>query len=151
MGVRAQHGGKYKNNLIQQFIPQHPEKLLNRTQLIAKSNLEYLAMRYLDSNPIIKKWGYESKFIYYYDRLNNRRRRYFIDFIAIAQLNEHVSKELWIEIKPYKETIPPKNKKDFQGQRIYMTNKAKWDAATVLAKQNGAEFKILTENELKLH
>ena len=41
-------------------------------------------MRYLDSNPVIKKWGYEAKFIYYYDRLNNRRRRYFIDFIAIA-------------------------------------------------------------------
>lgn len=32
-----------------------------------------------------------------------------------------------------------------------MTNKAKWDAATVLAKKNGAEFKILTENELKLN
>lgn len=44
-------------------------------------------MQYLDKNPAIVKWNYESKVIKYFDKTSNppKPRRYFIDFTAIVK------------------------------------------------------------------
>jgi len=41
-------------------------------------------MRYLDENPSIVQWGYETCFIKYLDKSSTppKVRRYFIDFVA---------------------------------------------------------------------
>jgi len=71
--------------------------------------------------------------------------------------------KIWlIEIKPFKETQPPKpprkNAKNPQkAQQYYLKaietyaiNQAKWEAAETLCKEKGWIFKIITEKELGL-
>ena len=59
-----------------------------------------------------------------------------------------------IEVKPSRQCVPPK-KPTGRKTRSYMResfeyirNKAKWQAATRYCKDNGAEFKIITEKDL---
>ena len=62
-------------------------------------------------------------------------------------------KESLIEVKPYKQTIPPKmsakpNKKYLTEVKAYGINEAKWIAAQSYCKDRGWDFKIMTEKEL---
>ena len=62
-------------------------------------------------------------------------------------------KKYVVEVKPEKQTLPPK-----QGKRVtksyiyeaktYAVNQAKWKAASEFCLDNGVEFKIITEKEL---
>ena len=62
-------------------------------------------------------------------------------------------KKYVVEVKPKKQTQPPK-----KGERVtksyvyesvtYAVNQAKWKAAEEFCKDNGVEFKIITEDEL---
>ena len=68
-------------------------------------------------------------------------------------IDEALSK---VEIKPYKQTIPPDNssrkKKStlLYEHKTYAVNQAKWEAARKVADKKGMEFIILTENELNI-
>ena len=60
-----------------------------------------------------------------------------------------------IEVKPHKETEPPKKKKKITPRYItevatYAVNRAKWAAATEYCLDRGWEFKTLTEKHLGL-
>lgn len=143
-----QKRGKYKNALCGKYIVQNTKKYLGTEQPIYKSQLEYLCMRYLDTNDLILQWSYEPQCIKYFDKASNKVRRYFIDFIAIAKCG-NFKKTLWIEVKSEQETKPPKNKKDLKAMSTYLTNSCKWEAASKLAKSKGYEFHILTEAQLK--
>ena len=78
-------------------------------------------MLYLDRNPSIIAWSYEPTSIKYLDRTSNKVRRYYIDFVAIAQVGS-LRKTIWIEVKTKQETLPPKNKKDLKTMATYLTN-----------------------------
>ena len=72
-------------------------------------------------------------------------------------------KKIFIEIKPYKDTIKPdplkpdaklKEVNAFNRQmKIYLTNQAKWKAAKYEFNKRGCEFQVFTEKILsdKLH
>ena len=58
-----------------------------------------------------------------------------------------------IEVKPFKQTKPPKKRKNVTQSylyecKTYATNQAKWTAANEWSKDHGVEFKIITEREL---
>ena len=57
-----------------------------------------------------------------------------------------------IEVKPAKETQPPKYKKKTKNtliaEALYVQNQAKWRAAEDFCLDQGWEFKIFTENDL---
>ena len=61
-----------------------------------------------------------------------------------------------VEIKPYKQTVPPvvsKRKKQstiLYEQRTFAVNQCKWAAAEKYAKKRNMKFIILTENELNI-
>ena len=64
---------------------------------------------------------------------------------------------LLVEIKPYKQTIPPikpkqdsnKLKRRYQNElATYAVNLAKWDAARHFCSKKGLKFAIITEKEL---
>jgi hypothetical protein len=70
------------------------------------------------------------------------------------QIELDTGKILWIEVKPKKYTMPPKIPKRRTRRYIkevmsYGKNKAKWEAADILANKNNATFKIWTEETLK--
>ena len=87
----------------------------------------------------------------YFDKANNKPRRYFTDFY----IEFEDGRRMIIEIKPYKELQKPVQKQlKTPKQKIqylnemkkYITNISKWKSAVAFCKANGIEFKILTEN-----
>lgn len=141
--------GKYNNAATGKFFPLYPEKYQGHTIPIYKSALELRMMQYLDKNPAVIKWSYETKIIKYLDKSVNppKLSRYFIDFIAVIKCGL-IQKTVWLEVKPYCESIAPKNKKNINAQLLWLKNQSKWQAAQQLAKLSGSEFHIITEKQL---
>lgn len=133
-----------------QFHPHNPAKYRgNPTTIVFRSSWELKFMRRLDADPRVTEWGSETIYISYFDPSAGRKRRYYPDFKAVMN-----GKTFVFEVKPYKQTIPPENKKRRQRKTVlleaatYITNQAKWEAARKYCDARGWTFKILTEVEL---
>ena len=80
--------------------------------------------------------------------------RYYPDFLITVQESPTVVRKYLIEVKPYKETIPPKPRKNKKMKtRLYedkswAINSAKWKAAERYCKRMGYKFVKITEKEL---
>lgn len=110
--------------------------------------------QWLDSNPDVVEWSSEGHIIYYYDPVQMKKRRYYPDFFAkILNKNREPIKYI-IEVKPHKETIPPRvtkkqsKKTKLYNESTYLRNQAKFKAATEYCKKMGYHFSILTEKQL---
>lgn len=91
-------------------------------------------------------------------------KNYHIDFY-IELADSHYDgtssslKRILIEIKPYAQTRPPKpvsstaklkdQKRFNEAARTYLTNRAKWDAATAYAESHDMRFVVWSEYDLK--
>jgi len=126
--INSKRRGKYSNAKCGVYHPLNPKKYLGSQLPIFKSNLEYLCMRYLDSNDSILSWSYEPQSIKYFDKVKNKVRRYYIDFICVAKAG-NFKKTIWLEIKPLSETHAPKRKTDAKAMATWITNTCKWQAA----------------------
>lgn len=140
----------YKSGM---FIPNHPEKYLgNIKKIVYRSSWELKLMKWADSNPSVLKWASEEIAIPYYSQIQQKRRRYFVDFLVHVKKKDNSLETLLIEIKPYKETIPPvkrKNEKTYIRECItWQINQDKWAAAKKWADSKGFKFTIMTEKEL---
>ena len=95
------YSGKYQ--------PSFPKKYKgDPTNIIYRSLWERKFMRYCDLNENILEWGSEEIIVPYRSPVDRRVHRYFPDFyIKIKESNRSIKKYL-IEIKPKKQTIPPK-------------------------------------------
>ena len=89
--------GKYKIK--------NPDKYLgNPTKVIFRSLWERNAFRWCENNPNIRAWSSEEIVVPYKCSVDNRLHRYFVDLY----LEMKDGKTFLIEIKPKKETQPPK-------------------------------------------
>jgi hypothetical protein len=138
------------------FTPQNPAKLIGKSYCQARSSWETRFMRFLDKNPSILEWSSESIAIPYIDPVTRTLKRYFPDFlIKYKDRDNNIVMEL-IEIKPFKQTVPPvitkgkKRKTLLTEARVWSTNSAKWKAAQEYCKLRGLKFRIITERELNL-
>ena len=106
-------------------------------------------MQYLDKNENVITWSYEPQCIKYFDKGQQKVRRYFIDFSIVGKVGP-IYKTVWIEIKPESETHAPRGRarNDSKAQMTWMTNQSKWEAAKALAKSKGYEFHVITEKQL---
>lgn len=111
-------------------------------------------MSRLDSDPNVLKWSSEEHIIWYRSPKDGKPHRYFPDFVYTTKENGK-NKIYMIEIKPYKQTIPPviteskkKTKKYINEVVLWGVNSSKWKAARDFCKSRGWEFKIITEKEL---
>ena len=134
------------------YIPKNIKKYIGKSLPICISSWEEGFCRWLDVNPSVTEWTSESISIPYYDPVQRRRRRYFPDFlVTINNQNTFI-----VEIKPAKETRPPRKTKNksmktmLYEDKTFMTNKAKWEAALQFCEKMGYTFKILTEKELRI-
>jgi len=134
-----------------EYHPKNKDKYKGKLPIIFRSSWEKQAMWWLDNHPGVVSWGAESTVIPYY--FKGKRHRYFIDLTATFTTSTGHQKYL-IEIKPYKQTIPPvdsprkKKKTLMQEAFTYGKNQAKWDAATAYAKRKGWKFIVVTEKQL---
>jgi len=126
----------------------------NPTNIIYRSLWECKLMSYLDRHNDVIGWASEEIAIPYRSPLDGRKHRYYPDFYVKRKIGGSI-KESLIEVKPYKQTMPPKitkskspTKKYLNEVRAWGVNEAKWNAATEYCKDRGWDFKIMTENEL---
>jgi len=119
-----------------------------------RSSWEYKAFHYCDNNPRIVSWSSEEVIIPYISPVDKRMHRYFMD-LKIVEIDEYDRRKVTlVEIKPYKETIPPvkkgkKRERYAQEVKTYLVNQAKWKAARLLCMQKGWNFVIWTEKNLQ--
>ena len=138
--------GKYK--------PANPQKYVgDATKIVYRSLWERRCMKMFDSNKNIIKWASEEVAIPYRSPKDNRIHKYYPDFI-VEQKNKRGEVEIvMIEVKPKKQTAPPKKPKRQTKSYIYecqmyAINQAKWKAAKEFCADRNIEFKIMTEDNL---
>tara|TARA_B110000305_G_scaffold215918_1_gene253868 strand:- start:3739 stop:4230 length:492 start_codon:yes stop_codon:yes gene_type:complete len=118
--------------------------------VVYRSLWERNCMKHFDESNEIKSWSSEEVVIPYIYDVDKRYHRYFMDF----KVTWADGKTSLIEVKPNKETTPPKkintrNKKYLNEALTYVKNMNKWEAANEYAKDRGWKFEIWTEIELR--
>ena len=125
------------------------------TNIIYRSLWELKFMKYCDLNENVLEWGSEEIVIPYVSPIDNRVHRYFPDFYVRVRSKTGRIEKLIIEIKPLKQTTPPKKQQRRTKRYItevttYAVNDAKWKAAREYCADRNWQFKILTEKELRV-
>lgn len=134
------------------FKPKNPKKFMGE-YAIFRSSYERRFMLWADKNPNVLEWGSEKVIIPYLSPIDNKMHRYYVDAYIVLKEGNSIKKYL-IEIKPYSQTQPPKPSKKKKKETVlyeniqWQINNAKWESAKKYAQTKGAEFIILTENEL---
>ena len=135
------------------FKPKKPRKYKGDVNnIICRSSWESKFCGYCDLNENILEWGSEEFFIPY-RAPDGKTRRYFPDFLIKVKESNGKIKTYVIEVKPLKQTKPPRKRKKVTQSYIYecktyAVNEAKWKFANEWCKDRGLEFKIITEREL---
>ena len=138
------------------YQPSYPKKYKgDSSNIICRSSWERKFCRWCDLNESILEWGSEEFWIPYLSPVDNRVHRYFPDFIIKVKESSGQVKTYVVEVKPKKQTRPPKKPKRQTKSYIYecktyAVNQAKWKAATEFCKDYGMEFMLITEKELKI-
>ena len=123
------------------------------TNIIYRSLWERKFMVYCDKNQNILEWASEEIAIPYRSPIDNRVHRYFPDFYMKVKETNGKIKNYVIEVKPAKQTKPPKKPKRQTKGYIreayeYARNQAKWKMAKEFCADRQWEFKVVTEKEL---
>tara|TARA_Y100000996_G_scaffold390952_1_gene352576 strand:- start:837 stop:1277 length:441 start_codon:yes stop_codon:yes gene_type:complete len=142
--------GSYKGK----YYPTHPEKYKgDPTGIVYRSLWERKFMVYCDKNTNVLEWASEEIAIPYRSPVDNKVHRYFPDFYMKVKETGGQVKRYIIEVKPLKQTTPPKKPKSQTKAYIreayeYAKNQAKWKVAREYCKDRMWEFKVVTEKEL---
>lgn len=139
-----------------QFRPRNPKKYIgDSNNIIYRSTWECKVMSWLDQNPAIISWASEELIVPYVSPIDNRRHRYFPDFIVKMRTKDGTLKTMMLEVKPKKQTIQPEVRKRLTKQYLmevqtWGVNQAKWKAATEFCLDRGWQFMLITEDHLGL-
>jgi hypothetical protein len=142
-----------KNSNCSEYIPKNPEKYKGRYPIIIRSSWERMFCQWIDVNMNVISWASETHTVPYYDPVQMKYRRYYPDFWMKVKTKDGFEEYL-IEVKPKKETEPPKSvgnkskKTKLHQEATWLTNKAKFEAAEKYCKKMGYIFKLITEKEL---
>ena len=136
------------------YNPKNKSKYMgDPTKIIYRSLWERKCMLIFDENPNVTKWASEEIAIPYLSPVDRKRHKYYPDFIIEMKNKQGEIETVMIEVKPKKQTQPPKKpkrqtKRFLNEAKTYLTNQAKWEAASALCDRKGWTFKILTEKEI---
>jgi hypothetical protein len=135
------------------FKPKNTNKYNgDANNIVYRSSWELRVMKYLDENPNVIWWCSEELVIPYYDPIQNKKRRYFPDFVVKTKRKDGTVMTYVLEVKPEKQTKQPQQKRKTQKfineSVTYIINQSKWKAATEFCKDHGWEFKVITEKDL---
>lgn len=136
------------------FVPTDPKKYRgNPRNIIYRSMWERNVMVQFDRNNNIVEWSSEEIAIPYVSPWDNQIHRYYPDFYLKVKKGRQEIVHI-IEIKPKKQTVPPKKPKKKRSKRFltesktYVTNCSKWEAAKKYCQKRKWIFQILTEDHL---
>jgi len=136
------------------YTPIYPSKYQgNAKYIICRSSWERKFCQWCDMNNSIISWASEEFSIPYVSPKDNRVHKYYPDYlIKVKEKNDKI-KTYVVEVKPYKQTRPPKTPKRKTKSYLtecvtYAVNQAKWKAAKEFCEDHRIEFKVVTEKEL---
>lgn len=144
------------------FKPKNPQKYKgDPTRIVTRSSWELRFCRFLDARPDILWWSSEETIVRYTSPVDLRTHRYFPDFLLCKDMGGGKTQVIMVEVKPYKETIPPdpskekttsgrKSRRFINEMKTWGVNQAKWAAAEDYCAERGWLFKTFTEYELGL-
>lgn len=135
------------------FNPKNTTKYRGDSKsVVYRSSWELRVMKWLDENPSVLWWASEELIIKYRSPIDQKIHRYFPDFIMRLRQKNGNENTVVIEIKPYKQTIKPTQKRKtnrfLQEAATYAVNQEKWRAADLFCKEQGWQFKVMTEKDL---
>ena len=140
------------------FKPQNPETYKgDPTQIIYRSSWEFKFFKFCDENPMVLEYASEPIGIDYWNSVDKRQAKYWIDGWMKTQNKDGVVKEWLIEVKPNKYILPPKPPQRLTEKqayayashaKTYLVNTDKFRAAKAWAKAHNMRFGIITENFL---
>lgn len=124
--------------------------------IVYRSSLELSYFAWCDNNPYIIEWNSEENIIPYFNPIDKRIHRYFVDlWMKIKDKNGKI-KEFIVELKPYIYTTPDhlynKSGKITRSNKLkkqWIVNQLKWKEAKKWAENKGMTFIILTEKDLR--
>lgn len=137
---------KYKQGI---YRPRNPKKF-GEHKCIYRSSYELDFMKWCDENPRVLNVRYEKIIVPYQCKTDNKVHKYYLD-VLITLLEKDGPKNYLIEIKPFKQTIPPKPSKRKKQKTIltekfnWIKNSCKWEAAKVYCKKHNLRWSIITE------
>lgn len=118
-----------------------------------RSSYELQVWKWCDRSDAVLEWSVESIVVPYFDPIKQKKRRYVVDlWMKFKDRHGDVHTEL-VEIKPMNQCIQPrkgnKSEKTFITETAtYVTNMAKWEAATLYAKERNWGFRKITEESI---
>jgi len=133
------------------FTPKHPEKYVGDVKnIVYRSLWERNTFRWIDANSSIVYWNSEELIVPYVCETDKKVHRYYMDL----WFQTRDGKNYMIEIKPKKQTQPPKTPKRKTRRYIkesltFVKNQSKWKAASEFALDRGWTFEVWTEDTLK--
>ena len=139
------------------YKPEFPVKYAgNSGNIICRSSWENEFCHYCDTSNNILEWASEEFYIKYISPVDNRLHRYYPDFLIKVKESNGSIKTYVIEVKPKKQTRPPKKRKKVTLSylyecKTYAVNTSKWAAAKEFCNDRKWEFKIITEQELGIY
>ena len=137
------YSGKYK--------VRHPQMYKGDVNNVEyRSSWEHQCFKWLDGREEVEWWASEEFVVPYYYDVDKTMHRYFVDL----SIKFKIGKLLLVEVKPKKQTLPPKTKRPKSKRSLneaytWIMNCNKWEAADKIAKDNGWEFVIWTEDDLE--
>jgi hypothetical protein len=135
------------------FKPRNPQKYKGDPNgIVYRSSWELRVMKYLDDNPAVIWWASEELPIKYVSPIDQKVHRYFPDFIVRTKRRDGQETTMVLEVKPYRQTLMPVQKRKTQRfineMATYAINQEKWKAADLFCKEHGWQFKLITEKDL---
>lgn len=121
----------------------------NSENVVFRSLWENACFKWCDENPQVKSWSSEEVVVPYFYEADKKYHRYFVDLLIQLE-----TQTILVEIKPKKETAPPKSparktKKFLEESLTFVKNQNKWNAASEFAKDRGWDFQVWTEETLQ--
>ena len=138
------------------FSPTSPEKYRGDAKnIVYRSSWELRVMKWLDSQPDVIWWSSEELIIPYVSPIDNKKHRYFPDFISQMRKKDGSVMTYVIEVKPDAQTKMPtqkrKTKRFISEAATYAVNQEKWRAADKFCQEHGWQFLVITEKHLGLY
>lgn len=130
------------------YEPRNPEKYIGKKRAKYRSSWEQVFMTFLDTNKNIIYWSSESIIIKYRHPFTGKITNYIPDFFVVYDNKYGKRMAEIVEIKPKKQSIIESRVASARDKAIVAINHAKWQAAAAYCRQQGFNFRVLTENDI---
>ena len=146
--MARRHSGFYKGV----YIVENKEKFKGKANPIYRSSWESRFCHWLDFHPSVTNWCFECLVIPYFSVTDKKMHSYITDFCFQEIDTKGNKKRFVVEVKPEKQTQPPKQPKNKNGKaqiryiyecHTYAKNRCKWEAADAYCQKQGYDFRIV--------